>query len=70
MTLGLFHLVLTFSLILQFQNGVKEALFHRLMGPIQHSIESIDCLNSHRVITVLNTSSFQFDFSVPQTSPV
>lgn len=29
------------------KNGVKEAIFHRLMSPIQHSIDAIDCLNSH-----------------------
>ncbi|GJZ24622.1 histone-lysine N-methyltransferase ATX3-like protein isoform X1 [Tanacetum coccineum] len=39
------------------KNGVKEALFHRLMGPIQHSIEAIDCLNSHREVQDLSSFS-------------
>ncbi|KAI3741378.1 hypothetical protein L1987_59050 [Smallanthus sonchifolius] len=30
------------------KNGVKEARFHRLMGPIQHSIDAIDSLNAQR----------------------
>ncbi|XP_024992805.1 histone-lysine N-methyltransferase ATX3 isoform X2 [Cynara cardunculus var. scolymus] len=39
------------------KNGVKEALFHRLMRPIRHSIDAIDCLNSHRVVQDLNNFS-------------
>ncbi|KAI7732961.1 hypothetical protein M8C21_004247 [Ambrosia artemisiifolia] len=30
------------------KNAVKEAKFHRLMGPIQHPLDKIECLNSHR----------------------
>nr|KAJ0195975.1 hypothetical protein LSAT_V11C700342940 [Lactuca sativa] len=33
-----------------FQNGVKEAIFHRLMRPIQHSVDEIDGLTSNTII--------------------
>ncbi|KAL8192607.1 hypothetical protein R6Q57_027792 [Mikania cordata] len=39
------------------KNGVKEARFHRLMGPIQHSIHAIDDLNSQREVEDLSNFS-------------
>nr|XP_043624566.1 histone-lysine N-methyltransferase ATX3-like [Erigeron canadensis] len=36
------------------KNDVKEALFHRLMGPIRHPVNAIDCLSSHRGVQDLN----------------
>ncbi|XP_076897208.1 histone-lysine N-methyltransferase ATX5-like [Bidens hawaiensis] len=39
------------------KTGVKEAIFHRLMGPTQHSIHNIDALKSHREIEDLNNLS-------------
>lgn len=37
------------------KNDVKEALFHRVMGRIQHSVEAIDCLNSRSEIQELDS---------------
>ncbi|KAI3498212.1 hypothetical protein L1887_33981 [Cichorium endivia] len=39
------------------KNNVKEALFHRLMGPIQHPVDAIDCLTSNNEVQDLNTCS-------------
>ncbi|KAI3719539.1 hypothetical protein L6452_20441 [Arctium lappa] len=39
------------------KNDVKEALFHRLMGPIQHHVDAIDCLTPHSEVQDLNTCS-------------
>ncbi|KAJ0837379.1 putative [histone H3]-lysine(4) N-trimethyltransferase transcription regulator SET family [Helianthus annuus] len=39
------------------KNDVKEALFHRVMGPTQHLVDDIDCLTSHNEIQDLNTCS-------------
>nr|XP_043620839.1 histone-lysine N-methyltransferase ATX3 isoform X2 [Erigeron canadensis] len=45
------------------KNGAKEGIFHRLMRPIQHSIDAIDSLNSHKTCT-LYTSSVLFTGSM------
>ncbi|KAI7747648.1 hypothetical protein M8C21_032541 [Ambrosia artemisiifolia] len=39
------------------KNDMKEALFHRLIGPTQHSVDEIDCLIPHNEIQDLNTCS-------------
>ncbi|XP_071705527.1 histone-lysine N-methyltransferase ATX3-like isoform X2 [Rutidosis leptorrhynchoides] len=39
------------------KNDVNEALFHRVMGPIQHPVDAIDSLTSHNEIQDLNTCS-------------
>ncbi|XP_076943624.1 histone-lysine N-methyltransferase ATX4-like [Bidens hawaiensis] len=41
----------------RFKTGVKDAIFHGLMGPIQHSIHEIDALYSQREIEDLNNFS-------------
>ncbi|KAJ9563416.1 hypothetical protein OSB04_008576 [Centaurea solstitialis] len=39
------------------KNDVKEALFHRLMGPIQHPVDAIDCLTPHTEVQDLDACS-------------
>ncbi|CAH1447815.1 unnamed protein product [Lactuca virosa] len=40
------------------KNGVKEAIFHRLMRPIQHSVDEIDGLTSHTDTEVQDLNNF------------
>ncbi|CAI9279058.1 unnamed protein product [Lactuca saligna] len=39
------------------KNDVKEALFHRVMGPIQHPVDAIDSLTSNSEVQDLNSCS-------------
>ncbi|XP_076950316.1 histone-lysine N-methyltransferase ATX3-like [Bidens hawaiensis] len=39
------------------KNDAKEAIFHRLIGPTQHSVDEIDRLTSHNEIQDLDTCS-------------
>lgn len=50
------------------KNGVKEGIFHRLMRPAQHSIDAIDCLNTHSEVQDNNFSTFKERLKCLQTT--